>query len=242
MRRVRMRGNELSDDRPREMRQGMDEHGAETSRWKWWSALAIVVIGLIVIGLAYWLYQLGGEDQSPLERIRDIVIIFLAFQLLLVTIVLAGIAAGLAYLVVVLKDQVIPLLTELTETARRLRGTTEFVTEEAVKPIVTAAGQVAKMRAMMRAVTGQDREEIVGDRVIGCGLWVILEDWDPEAIYWLNVWRMKSLTPAGPRKWSQIRPRPGSSTISMWKNEQHRRSAAANSISFAGQSAASAKR
>lgn len=154
-----MRGNELSDDRPREMRQGMDEHGAETSRWKWWSALAIVVIGLIVIGLAYWLYQLGGEDQSPLERIRDIVIIFLAFQLLLVTIVLAGIAAGLAYLVVVLKDQVIPLLTELTETARRLRGTTEFVTEEAVKPIVTAAGQVAKMRAMMRAVTGQDRKK-----------------------------------------------------------------------------------
>jgi hypothetical protein len=154
-----MRGNKLSDDRPREMRQDMDEQGAETSRWKWWSALAIVLIGLIVIGLAYWLYQLGGEDQSPLERIRDIVIIFLAFQLLLVTIVLAGIAAGLGYLVVVLKDQVIPLLTELTETARRLRGTTEFVTEEAVKPIVTAAGQVAKMRAMMRAVTGQDRKK-----------------------------------------------------------------------------------
>jgi hypothetical protein len=136
----------------------MDEHGGETSRWKWWTALVIVVIGLILIGLAYWLYQLGGADQAPLERIRDIVIIFLAFQLLLVTIVLAGIAAGLGFLVVVLKDQVIPLLTELTETARRLRGTTEFVTEEAVKPIVTAAGQVAKMRAMMRAVTRQDRK------------------------------------------------------------------------------------
>jgi hypothetical protein len=137
----------------------MDENGAGTSRWKWWSALAILVVGLIVAGLAYWLYQLGGADQSPLERIRDIVIIFLAFQLLLVTIVLAGIAAGLVFLILVLKDQVIPLLTELTETARRLRGTTEFVTEEAVKPIVTAAGQVAKMRAMVRTVTGQDRKK-----------------------------------------------------------------------------------
>ena len=56
-----------------------------------------------------------------------------------------------------LKDQVIPLLHELTETVKRLRGTPEFMTEEAVKPIVTAAGQIAKMRAMARAVTGQDR-------------------------------------------------------------------------------------
>ena len=137
----------------------MDENGAGTGRWKWWAALAILVIGLIVVGLAYWLYQLGGADQAPLERIRDIVIIFLAFQLLLVTIILAGIAAGLVFLILVLKDQVIPLLSELTETARRLRGTTEFVTEEAVKPIVSAAGQVAKVRAMVRTVTGQDRKK-----------------------------------------------------------------------------------
>ena len=136
----------------------MDETAGESGRWKWWTALAILVLLLVVVGIAYGLYQLGGADQAPLERLRDIVIIFLAFQLLLVTIVLAGIAAGLVFLIVVLKDQVIPLLHELTETARRLRGTTEFVTEEAVKPIVTAAGQIAKMRAMVRTVTGQDRK------------------------------------------------------------------------------------
>src|ERR671911_671227 len=108
------------------MRVGMEEKGAETSRWKWWAALAII---------------------------------FLSFQLVLVTIILAGIAAGLVFLILVLKDQVIPLLTELTETARRLRGTTEFMTEEAVKPIITAAGKAAKMRAMGRTVTGQDRKK-----------------------------------------------------------------------------------
>jgi hypothetical protein len=140
------------------MRVGMEENGADTSRWKWWAALAILVLGLIVVGISFGLYQLGGADQAPLERLRDITIIFLAFQLLLVTIILAGIAAGLVFLILVLKDQVIPLLTELTETARRLRGTTEFMTEEAVKPIITAAGKAAKMRAMVRTVTGQDRK------------------------------------------------------------------------------------
>ena len=73
--------------------------------------------------------------------------------------VLAGIAAGLGFLIIVLKDQVIPLLSELTETARRIKGTTEFMTEEAVKPIVKSAGQAAKVRAMVRTVTGQDRKQ-----------------------------------------------------------------------------------
>ena len=131
----------------------MDENGAETGKWKWWALLAILILGLIVVGISFVLYQLGGADQAPLERLRDIVIIFLGFQLMLVTIILAGIAAGLVYLILVLKDQVIPLLTELTETAKRLRGTTEFMTEEAVKPIISAAGKAAKVRAMVRTVT-----------------------------------------------------------------------------------------
>ena len=135
----------------------MDENGAGTSKWKWWALLAILILGLIVVGICFGLYQLGGADQAPLERLRDIVIIFLVFQLLLVTIVLAGIAAGLGFLILVLKDQIIPLLRELTETARRLRGTTEFMTEEAVKPIISAAGRAARVRAMVRTVTGQDR-------------------------------------------------------------------------------------
>lgn len=136
----------------------MEENGADSGRWKWWAALVALVLGLIVVGICYGLYQLGGADQAPLERLRDIAVIFLVFQLLLVTIILAGIAAGLVFLIMVLKDQIIPLLTELTETARRLRGTTEFMTEEAVKPIIKSAGQAAKWRAMVRQVTGADRK------------------------------------------------------------------------------------
>jgi hypothetical protein len=135
----------------------MDESSPDTSKWKWWAALAILLLLLIVAGITYGLYQLGGAEQSPLERLRDIAVIVLVFQLLLVTIILAGFTAVLVYLLMIVKDQVIPMLTELTETARRLRGTTEFMTEEAVKPLITAAGQAAKVRAMVRTITGQGR-------------------------------------------------------------------------------------
>ena len=134
----------------------MEENGVDTGRWKWWAALVVLVLGLIVVGIVYGLYQLGGADQAPLERLRDIAIIFLIFQLLLVTITLAGIAGGLIFLIVVLKDQLIPILSEFLETAKRLRGTTEFMTEEAVKPMIRTAGQAAKVRAMWKAATNKE--------------------------------------------------------------------------------------
>ena len=57
----------------------MEENGVDTGRWKWWAILIVLVLGLIVVGIIYGLYQLGGVDQAPLERLRDIAIIFLIF-------------------------------------------------------------------------------------------------------------------------------------------------------------------
>lgn len=112
---------------------------------------------LLVLALVVWgLYSLGGPEQSALERLRDIAVIFVVLLFLLTVVLLAGIVAALVYLVFQIKDRVIPLLEEATGTVRRVRGTAEFVTEEAVKPILSVAGQYARMRAMMRTVAGKD--------------------------------------------------------------------------------------
>ena len=67
-------------------------------------------------------------------------------------------AAGVVFIILCLMHKLSPLVPSLTYWFKRLRGTTEFMTEEAVKPIVTAAGQIANLRALARAVTGQDRK------------------------------------------------------------------------------------
>ena len=112
---------------------------------------------LVVLALVIWgLYVLGGNDQSALERLRDIAVIFVVVLFLLVVVILAAIAAALGYLVFQIRDRVIPLLEELTGTVKRVRGTAQFMTEEAVKPILTAASTYARIRAMTRTVTGRD--------------------------------------------------------------------------------------
>ncbi|HYO29783.1 MAG TPA: hypothetical protein VER37_04310 [Thermomicrobiales bacterium] len=111
---------------------------------------------LIFVALIVGLYLLGGPEQSPLERLRDIAVVFVVLLNLVVVVLLAGIAAALAFLVVQTRDRVIPLLEEATGAMRRARGTVEFVSEEAVRPIVTVAGTIARLRAMARSAAGKD--------------------------------------------------------------------------------------
>lgn len=123
-----------------------------------------LVVTLLLVGLIVGLYLLGGDQQSALERFRDISIIFSQLLMLVVVILLAAITAAMIWLVIKVKDQVIPMLDEalgiLKEfkgTASRVSNTTSFVTEEAVKPLMTAAGQMAKIRKMGQVVTGKSK-------------------------------------------------------------------------------------
>lgn len=114
---------------------------------------ALLVFVLACIGL----YLLGGEGQSALERLRDIAIIFIIFLCTVIVVLLAAITVALILLLSVLKDHAVPILDETSETINRVRTTTNFVTEEAVKPIITMAGKYSRMRAMTRVVTGKQK-------------------------------------------------------------------------------------
>jgi hypothetical protein len=125
------------------------------SKAKWW-ALGAAVLFIVLAVLAIWgLYSAGDADQSALERFRDIAVIMAVLLFLLTVILLAAITAALGFLTFQVKDRMIPLLEELTGTARRIRGTAEFMSEEAVKPFLTVAGAYAKVRGTMRSVVSR---------------------------------------------------------------------------------------
>jgi hypothetical protein len=121
------------------------------SKVKWW-AIGAAVLFIVLTALAIWgLYRAGDADQSALERFRDIAVIFIVALFMITVLLLAAITAALGLLTFQVKDRMIPLLEELTGTARRIRGTAEFMSEEAVKPFLTVAGTYAKMRGTMKS-------------------------------------------------------------------------------------------
>ncbi len=125
-----------------------------------WAGIAALVLFIaIIVGL----YLLGGDDQAALERLRDIAVIFIVLMSLVIVVLLAAITAALAVLIIQIKDRVIPLLEEakggmnqVTDTATRIKNTTDFITEEAVRPLMTITGQFSRLRTMRDTVTGKN--------------------------------------------------------------------------------------
>jgi hypothetical protein len=118
--------------------------------WLW---VIVGGVALLLIGLIVGLYLLGGDHQSPLERLRDISLVFITIGIVLMIMLMAGLVGAVLWLVLLLKDKTIPLLEELTATARRVHGTTNFVSEEVAKPVISTYSTFSGLRAMIKTVT-----------------------------------------------------------------------------------------
>ena len=92
---------------------------------------ALLVLGLVVTGLVLLLQP--GTDTA---RIRDIFIIFMALEFLLIGIVMIILIVQLARLTLLLQNEIKPILDSTNETANTLRGTTAFLSEHLVEPVL----------------------------------------------------------------------------------------------------------
>jgi hypothetical protein len=92
---------------------------------------AILIIGLVITGLVFLLQP--GTDTA---RVRDIFIIFMALEFLLIGVVMIVLIVQLARLTLLLQNEIKPILDSTNETANTLRGTTAFLSEHLVEPVL----------------------------------------------------------------------------------------------------------
>ena len=121
-------------------------------KWAIIGGIVAVILLAVVIGLLYW-----GDEGPVTARLRDISIVFISLFAVLATALLAAILGAMLWLVFTLRDKVVPLLETLTATAKRLQGTTEYLSERAVTPVIGVASTLAGIRAATKSVTGGKR-------------------------------------------------------------------------------------
>lgn len=117
------------------------------------------VVLLLFIALTAFLYYLGGDDQSALERLMNIAVIYIVFLSAWIVILLAAATVAFVFLTLQLRDKALPAMDELTSTLKQVRGTTEFMSEEAVKPVIKAAGKAAQVSATFRVFRNASRRK-----------------------------------------------------------------------------------
>ena len=112
--------------------------------------VTIIIIGIVVLlillGLAiYFLLQPG----TPTDRIRDVFIIIVALETLVIGVALIILIVQLASLINLLQNEVRPILTATNETVNHLRGTAEFLGENVVEPVIKLNGYLAGMNRVI---------------------------------------------------------------------------------------------
>jgi len=92
---------------------------------------AVIVLGLLITGLVFLLQP--GTDTA---RVRDVFIIFMALEFLLIGVVMIILIIQLARLTLLLQNEIKPILESTSETANTLKGTTQFLSDHLVEPVL----------------------------------------------------------------------------------------------------------
>lgn len=105
--------------------------------------LIVLIAGIVaaVIGLL--------QPNTPTDKIRDIFIIFMALESLLIGIALIVLIVQFASLINLLQNEVRPILDATNDTVNHLRGTAEFLGENVVEPVIKLNGYLAGMQRML---------------------------------------------------------------------------------------------
>ena len=104
------------------------------------------VVLLILLGVSiYFLLQ----PATPTDKIRDIFIIVVALESLVIGVALVVLVIQLASLINLLQNEVRPILKATNETVNNLRGTAEFLGENMVEPVIKLNGYMAGLNRML---------------------------------------------------------------------------------------------
>ena len=105
-----------------------------------------VIILLVLLGIAIFFLL---QPATPTDKIRDVFIIIVALESLIIGVAVIVLIVQLASLINLLQNEVRPILTATNETVNNLRGTAEFLGENVVEPVIKLNGYLAGMNRVI---------------------------------------------------------------------------------------------
>jgi len=114
-----------------------------------WAVLAgLIILAALITGIVF----LAKSDTITTSHIRDIFIIVLALESLIIGGALVILVVQLALLINLLQNEIKPILETTRRTVNTLKGTTAFLSEHAVKPVINLGSLAAGMKRLVEII------------------------------------------------------------------------------------------
>jgi len=109
----------------------------------------IVILVLMVILFVAGIVALAMAPESTTAKVRDIFIIILALESLVLGVGMIILIIQLATLTNLLQNEIKPILDSTNETINHLRGTTHFLSNNLVEPVMKLNEYLAGIRKLI---------------------------------------------------------------------------------------------
>ena len=107
------------------------------------------LLGLIVLVVAA-IYL--GNNPVLAASVRDVFIIFMALEFMLIGAAMVVLIVQLAVLTNMLQHEIKPILESTNETVNTVRGTTAFLSENVIEPVIKLNSYVAALSQMVESL------------------------------------------------------------------------------------------
>lgn len=131
------------------------------SRWTFENIakiVAVAIIGVIFLiflfGVLFALFTDAEQTAAKIQIIRDLFIIVLSLQGILIVVALAVLILQVARLINLLQNEVMPILNNARETLNAAKGTVDFVGTNVTDPLIRVSGFLAGARVLFAELGG----------------------------------------------------------------------------------------
>jgi hypothetical protein len=116
--------------------------------------LMIVGAGIVLLGLLILVVVLlmNPRMAGTVSQIRDVFIIFMAFESLVIGITLVILIVQIATLINLLQNEIKPILNSTNETVNTLRGTAAFLSDNLAEPVIKLNEYLAGLKRLIDLV------------------------------------------------------------------------------------------
>lgn len=120
--------------------------GIITKRVIW---VVVLIAILVFAGLVTGAIFLLNTDAATAAKVRDVFIIFMAFESIIIGAALVILTIQLAILINLIQNEIKPILDTTNETISTIRGTANFLSSNLVEPVIKLNEYVAALRKIV---------------------------------------------------------------------------------------------
>jgi NADH:ubiquinone oxidoreductase subunit K len=109
--------------------------------------ISLVVISLVVLAT---IFLVNPANQETTAQVRDIFIIFMALEAVLIGVALVILIIQLSSLINLLQNEIRPIINSTSETVNTLKGTATFMSNNLSEPVIKANQFIAMIKTLFK--------------------------------------------------------------------------------------------